>query len=64
MTNKEYLGTLSAEEYVKTITGKLDEFEERNQSPYLEPFEVQINAKIDLLEWLRAECEKPLVKRL
>lgn len=55
MTNREYLNTLSDEEFANVVLEKASEFEKNNFNPELDIFDITDGTRIDFEEWLSEE---------
>lgn len=57
MTNREYLNTLSDEEFAQLVLAKEAEFHCDNFDPELDIFDITDGTMIDFVNWLSAEHE-------
>lgn len=55
MTNRQWLNTLSNEEFTSVVLEKVSEFEENNFDPGLDIFDISCGTRIDFEEWLGEE---------
>lgn len=55
MTNREYLNSLSNEEFTDIVLGKAFEFNCNNFAPELDIFDITDGTRIDFEEWLEQE---------
>lgn len=55
MTNREYLNSLSNEEFTNIVLGKAFEFNYKNFDPALDIFDITDGARIDFEMWLEEE---------
>ena len=58
MTNREYLNTLSDEEFASVVLAKEAELHEKNFADELDIFDIAIGTQTDFEQWLREEHEE------
>lgn len=55
MTNREYLNTLSDEEFASVVLAKEAELHEKNFDHELDIFDITVGEQLDFEEWLKEE---------
>lgn len=55
MTNREYLNTLSDEEFASVVLAKVSELHEKNFDDELDIFDIAIGEQLDFEQWLKEE---------
>lgn len=58
MTNREYLNTLSNEDFAREVLAKEAELHEKNFDPELDIFDITLGEEFDFIEWLDEEREE------
>lgn len=55
MTNRDYLNTLSDEEFASVVLAKVAELHEKNFDDELDIFDIAIDEQLDFEQWLKQE---------
>ena len=55
MTNREYLNTLSNEEFASVMLAKVSELHEKNFDDELDIFDIAVGEQFDFEQWLKEE---------
>lgn len=55
MTNREYLNTLSDEEFASVVLAKVSELQEKNCDDELDIFDIAVGEQFDFEQWLKEE---------
>lgn len=58
MTNREYLNTLSNEDFARVVLAKQSELHMENFDPELDIFDITLSEEFDFIEWLDEEHEE------
>ncbi|MCI8945067.1 MAG: hypothetical protein HFE33_05300 [Clostridia bacterium] len=58
MTNREYLNTLSNEDFAREVLAKQSELHMENFDPELDIFDITLGEEFDFIEWLNEEHEE------